>query len=245
MKKILIFGANSAVAQAVARLYAAEGASLYLVGRNNTKLSALEADLRARGQGLVVAESADLCRCDLHRDMIHRAKASLQGLDTIFVAHGELGNQTTAQESYAETFRLLEVNLLSVISILTTSANEFATAGQGTIAVITSVAGDRGRGTNYVYGTAKGGLSIFLSGLRNRLATSKVAVLDIKLGFVDTPMTSTFKKGPLWASPRGVAKPIKLAIDKRKDVVYVPGFWRLIMLIIRLIPEGIFKTLKI
>lgn len=245
MKKILIFGANSAVAQAVARLYAMEGANLYLVGRNKTKLSALEADLKARGQGLVFAESADLCRCDLHHDMIHRAKAALQGLDSILIAHGELGDQPTAQESYGETFRLLEVNLLSVLSILTTAANEFAAAGQGTIAVITSVAGDRGRGTNYVYGTAKGALSIFLSGLRNRLATSKVAVLDIKLGLVDTPMTSTFKKGPLWASPRGVAKPIKRAIDSRKDVVYVPGFWRLIMLIIRLIPERIFKTLKI
>ncbi len=245
MKKVLIFGANSAVAQSVARLYAAEGASLYVVGRNKTKLSVLQDDLKARGQGLVVTESADLCQYDLHRDIIHRAKASLQGLDSILIAHGELGDQTTAQESYAETFRLIEVNLLSAVSILTHAANEFAVAGQGTIAVITSVAGDRGRGTNYVYGTAKGALSIFLSGLRNRLAASKIAVLDIKLGLVDTPMTSEFKKGPLWASPRGVAKPIKQAMDNRKDIVYVPGFWRLIMLIIRLIPEAIFKTLKI
>jgi decaprenylphospho-beta-D-erythro-pentofuranosid-2-ulose 2-reductase len=115
----------------------------------------------------------------------------------------------------------------------------------GTIAVISSVAGDRGRKSNYVYGSAKGGLTIFLQGLRNALSGSGVHVLTIKPGFVDTPMTNDFTKGLLWAKPEKVAKDIKRAIDKKKNIIYTPWFWRWIMLIIRLIPESVFKKMNL
>jgi short-subunit dehydrogenase len=120
-----------------------------------------------------------------------------------------------------------------------------ATQGHGAIAVIGSVAGDRGRASNYVYGTAKAGLAAFTQGLRQRLSKSNVQVLLIKPGFVDTPMTQEFKKGFLWASPDQVAKDICRAVEKRKNVLYTPWFWALIMLIIQHIPESIFKRLKL
>jgi len=117
--------------------------------------------------------------------------------------------------------------------------------GKGSLAVISSVAGDRGRQSNYVYGAAKGMVSLFLQGLRNRLSKKNVQVLTIKPGFVDTPMTAAFTKGALWAKPEAVARGIVKAVDKRRDEVYLPGFWRLIMLLIRHIPESLFKKLSL
>jgi short-subunit dehydrogenase len=139
----------------------------------------------------------------------------------------------------------LQTNGTSVIALLTLLANRFEAQGHGTLAVIGSVAGDRGRQSNYVYGTAKGMLAIFLQGLRNRLHRRGVNVLTIKPGFVDTPMTAGFEKGPLWASPEQVASRIIVAIDKGWDVVYAPAFWRLIMLVITTIPERVFKRLSL
>jgi short-subunit dehydrogenase len=135
--------------------------------------------------------------------------------------------------------------LLSPIACLTWLANYFETRGKGNITVITSVAGDRGRQSNYIYGAAKGGLSIFLQGLRNRLAPKGVSVTTIKPGFIDTPMTAHIKKGPLFASPETVGKRIHQAMLKGESVVYTPFFWRFIMLIIQHIPEFIFKKMKL
>lgn len=137
------------------------------------------------------------------------------------------------------------VNFVSAASLLSHLANLMEKRRGGTIAVISSVAGDRGRQSNYVYGAAKAGLSAFASGLRNRLQKSGVSVVTIKPGFVDTPMTAHVKKGPLFATPEAVARGIVKAIDRRKDVVYVPGFWRPIMWLIRSIPERIFKRLSL
>jgi short-subunit dehydrogenase len=117
--------------------------------------------------------------------------------------------------------------------------------GTGTLAAISSVAGDRGRQSNYVYGTAKGAVSLFLQGLRNRLSKSGVRVLTIKPGFVDTPMTADFPKGALRAKPEQIARGIERAVEKGRDIIYLPSFWRLIMLVIRAIPEGIFKRLSL
>ena len=118
-------------------------------------------------------------------------------------------------------------------------------AAGGTIAVISSVAGDRGRGSNHAYGAAKAGLTAFCSGLRARMRTRRVHVVTVKPGFIDSPMTTHItRKGALWATPEAIANGIVDAIDKKRDVVYLPGFWRLIMLVIAHIPEGIFKRLK-
>ncbi|MCG8081658.1 MAG: SDR family NAD(P)-dependent oxidoreductase, partial [Candidatus Thiodiazotropha taylori] len=138
-----------------------------------------------------------------------------------------------------------EVNALTTISLLTNLANYFEAQQRGSIVVISSVAGDRGRQSNYVYGAAKGAVTIFLQGLRNRLTKSGVNVLTVKPGFVDTPMTADFPKGALWASSEKVAQDINKAIDAQKSVAYVPWFWRYIMLIIKSIPEMVFKKLSL
>ena len=139
----------------------------------------------------------------------------------------------------------MQTNALSVISLLTLLANHFEQQRHGCIAVISSVAGDRGRQSNYVYGTAKGALSIFLQGLRNRLHKSGVQVLTVKPGFVDTPMTASLPKGPLWATPEKVAEDIDKAIENKRNVLYTPSFWFLIMAIIKSVPESIFKRLSL
>ena len=159
------------------------------------------------------------------------------------IAHGTLPDQAECEASAALTRQALQVNALSVIELLTELANRLQAQGSGTLAVISSVAGDRGRKSNYVYGAAKGMVSIFLQGLRNRLHSHGVRVITIKPGFVDTPMTESFDKGVLWARPDRVARDIVSAIDKGRDVVYTPWFWRYILWVIRGIPEGVFKRL--
>ena len=245
MQKILILGANSAIAKSTARIWASRGAKLYLVGRSEKKLSALMQDLKARGNPNIFGESIDLTDFSQHDSLLARAKHQLGGIDLAFIAHGSLGDQKTAERSWEASKELLDVNFLSPASLSSRLANEFESSKHGHLCVITSVAGDRGRASNYVYGTAKGALSIFLSGLRNRLAVLNIAVTDLRLGFVDTPMTENYPKGPLWASPEVVAQGIVTAVERKKDVVYLPWFWCWIMMIIRNIPEKIFKRLKI
>lgn len=245
MRKIIIFGANSAIAQACARLWMERGNDLYLVGRDHKKLEALKTDLKLRGRSRVESFTLDLKNTEQHAALFKDAKDKLGSIDTIFLAHGILGDQKLAEANFKHASEILEINLLSSISLLTLGANEFEAQGKGQIAVITSVAGDRGRQSNYLYGTSKGALSIFLSGLRNRLASKRIGVTDLKLGFVDTPMTHSFKKGALWQKPESVAKKIVRAIDSNKSVAYTPWFWFWIMLIIKNIPEAIFKKLKL
>jgi short-subunit dehydrogenase len=169
----------------------------------------------------------------------------LGGLDTVLIAYGTLGDQKASAASVPETLEQLSTNFLSVVALGTLLANRLEAQRSGCLAVISSVAGERGRQSNYVYGTAKAGVSAFLQGLRNRLYPSGVQVLTIKPGFVDTPMTAGLKKGPLFASADAVARGIVRAVDRRKDVVYLPAFWAPIMALIRAIPEGIFKRMKL
>ena len=161
------------------------------------------------------------------------------------IAHGVLGEQSDAQAEYAATENILKTNLLSPVSLITWLANYFEERKDGTLAVISSVAGDRGRKSNYVYGASKGALNIFLDGVRNRIDRAGVQVLTIRPGFVATPMTAHIPQGPLFATPAQVARGILHAMQRRKDVAYVPGFWALIMFVIRSIPEGIFKNLDL
>lgn len=245
MKKILIVGATSAIARETARCFAAEGASLFLVARDPVKLEAVVNDLKARGAARVESFEMDANDFDRHGLILHEAEEILEGLDVVFIAHGTLPDQKVCEASFEKTEEELRTNFLSIVSLVTRVANDFEKKGAGTIAVITSVAGDRGRPSNYVYGAAKGATSIFLSGLRARLFKSNVAVVDIRPGFVDTPMTASIKKNPLFASPEAVGRGIYKAILKRKDVVYLPWFWCGILAAIRMIPERIFKRLSL
>lgn len=240
-QKILIIGATSAIAEAAARQYAARGASLYLLARNAERMVALAADLKIRGAIAVGHATFDANDFGSHEAALDRAIAEMQGIDVALIAHGTLGDQKACEKSFESTLRELNTNAISVISLLTHLANRLEAQRGGTIAVISSVAGDRGRQSNYVYGTAKGAVTIFLQGLRNRLCKSGVHVVTVKPGFVDTPMTASFKKGLLWAQPEAVASGILKAIDARRNEVYLPFFWRYIMMIIRAVPEAIFK----
>lgn len=245
MSNILILGATSAIAKHTSRLFAADEHHLYLVARNEGKLKSMQQDMRVRGATEVHYESLDLADDSQHEELIKRATEKMGTIDTVLIAYGTLGNQKQCEESYVNTLKELQVNSLSVISLLTLLANQFEQQKSGTIAVISSPSGDRGRQSNYIYGTAKGALTIFMQGLRNRLAKSKVHVLTIKPGFVDTPMTRDFKKGLLWVSPEVISKGIYTAIRKKREVVYLPFFWRYIMFIIKSIPEKIFKHLSL
>ena len=245
MRKVLIVGATSAIAEAVARLLAAQGDLLYLVGRRAEALEAIAADLRVRGAARVQTEVMDANAIERHASLLDHADVALGGLDTVLIAHGTLSDQAACQQSVALTFQELHTNALSVIALLTLIANHFEAQRVGTIAVISSVAGDRGRQSNYVYGTAKAAVSTFLSGLRQRLYKSGVRVVTIKPGFVDTPMTRDFSKGLLWAKPERVARDIVRAMENGKDVVYTPGFWWAIMQLIKSIPEFVFRRLSL
>lgn len=245
MQKILIIGANSAIAEACAKRFAAQGHSLYLLARNSARLESLAQDLRVRGAAAVHCATFEANALETHQALLEQVKAQLNGLDRVLIAHGTLSDQQACEQSVELTLQELQTNALSVIALLTLLANHFEQQRHGSIAVIGSVAGDRGRQSNYIYGTAKGALSIFLQGLRNRLHKSGVQVLTIKPGFVDTPMTAAFPKGPLWATPEKVAQDIDKAIEKKRDVLYTPGFWLLIMQIIKSVPEQLFKRLSL
>lgn len=245
MKKVLVLGATSAIAQATVRLLAARGAALYLVGRNAQRLAAVAEDARTRGASKVESEALDLDDFSQHGPLVERAVAALGGLDGALLAHGVLGDAKAAERSWEEAERILRTNFLSAVSLLTPLANYLEAQRQGTLVVISSVAGDRGRQSNYVYGASKGGLSTFLQGLRNRLARSGVAVVTVKPGFVDTPMVAHLKKSALFASAESVGRGVLRAADARKDVVYLPGYWGLIMFVVRCIPERLFKRLKL
>lgn len=244
MKKILVIGATSAIAEATARLWAGQGHRLYLLGRDGQRLQAIAADLQVRG-----AESAQHALLDVndfgqHLPMLELAIEAMGGIDIVLLAHGTLGDQRRCERDAGAALRELETNAISVILLLTHLGNRFEAQRHGTIAAIGSVAGERGRQSNYVYGTAKSAVSTFTQGLRNRLYRSGVQVLTIKPGFVDTPMTAQFAKSALWSTPDAVARSIDRAIEKRRDVIYTPWFWFGIMCLIRLIPERIFKTLR-
>ena len=245
MKRILIVGATSAIAEATARVLAARGHAIYLVARNEPRVAAIAADLAVRGSCRVGSEVLDVNDYAQHQLMLQRAESFLGGLDTVLIAHGTLSDQQACQESVELTLREMQTNGLSVISLLTLVASRFETRCAGTIAVISSVAGDRGRGSNYVYGSAKALVTAFMSGLRQRLRRTAVAVVTIKPGFVDTPMTAAFKKGLLWARPEYVAAGIVRAMDRQSATVYLPAFWLPIMMIIRAIPESLFRRLSL
>jgi decaprenylphospho-beta-D-erythro-pentofuranosid-2-ulose 2-reductase len=242
---ILALGATSAIAEATLRIFAERGARFFLVARNADRLNAVAADLSTRGAAHVATFVMDLDDTAAHPAMLTAASESLGTIELALLAHGILGDQLEAEASYPVTEAILGTNFMAPVSLITWLANYFEASRQGTLAVISSVAGDRGRKSNYVYGASKGALNVFLDGVRNRIDRSGVQVLTIKPGFVATPMTAHLPQNPLFAPPAAVARGIVKAIEKHKDVVYVPAFWALIMLIIRAVPRSIFKKLNL
>jgi short-subunit dehydrogenase len=243
--RVLIVGATSAIARETARAFAAEGARLFLTGRDRARLAAVADDLRVRGASDTAIAVLDVRDVSRHAAVLDEARREWDGLDVVLVAHGVLPDQRRCEESAAETLSALEVNFTAAAALLTLVASLLEAQRQGCLAVITSVAGDRGRRSNYVYGAAKGGLHTFLQGVRNRLHPTGVAVVEVKPGFVDTPMTAHLTKNRLFASPRRVGRAVHRAILRRRDVVYVPWFWRLVMTGVKLLPERVFKRLKL
>jgi short-subunit dehydrogenase len=243
--KIMIIGATSALAHETAKHFARNGAELFLVGRSSEKLEVVASDLKVRGARRIETCLLDLGDLARHRELWDRALAALGELDVLLIAYGTLGDQLKCELSVEETLREFNNNCTSVISLLTLSANYFEQRRRGCIAVISSVAGDRGRKSNYVYGTAKAALTTFLQGLRNRLSSSGVTVVTVKPGFVATPMTAHMKRGLLMADGQTVGQGIYEAVMKRKDVVYLPWFWQPIMFIVKSIPESLFKRLSL
>jgi decaprenylphospho-beta-D-erythro-pentofuranosid-2-ulose 2-reductase len=244
-KKILVLGATSGIAEATCRIWAAQGARLFLVARNEEKLAAVAADLTTRGASYVDTAVADLDDTAQHPALLAHAINSLTGMDIAYLTHGILGEQPQAEQDFAHAEQILHTNFIAPVSMLTWLANYCVQRHAGVLAVISSVAGDRGRKSNYLYGSSKAGLSAFLGGLRNRIDREGVTVLTIKPGPTKTAMTSGMKGSEKFAEVSAVAKSIAAAIDKRSDALYVPFKWQPIMFVIRNIPESIFKKLNL
>jgi len=243
-RKILVLGATSSIAQEVERLLATDRSELLLVARSEERLAALAADLLARGARSVQTFAADLEDIRRHNDILAWAQNRCPDLDTILLAYGTMFDQKDCEGSVELAVRQLYNNFVSAAALLTIFANHFEQKREGCIAVITSVAGERGRRSNYVYGSAKGGLSLFVQGLRSRLYPSGVRVITIKPGPVKTRMTDHMSNRRIFADAAQVAGDIHRALKRGKpEILYTPWQWRYIMLVIRMIPERFFKRL--
>ena len=246
MQKIVILGATSAIAQATQRLLARNGKEMLLVARSPERLSLLRSDLLARGAQAVEIFCADFNEISRHEEIMRFAEERLPGFDTVLLAFGTLLDPEQSARSVELSLQEWNSNFISAAALLMLFANHFERRRSGCIAAITSVAGDRGRRSNYIYGTAKGALSIFLQGLRSRLHPAGVRVITIKPGPVDTPMTAHMRKGLTFAKPEVVGRDIYRALEHdSRDVLYTPRYWRYIMAAIRMVPERIFKRLAI
>lgn len=243
MPTLLVLGATSDMAIAIAKKFAAEGYRLQLAARNVSRLSRLQADLSiSRG-----------VECSLHEfdaEAVNTHAAFFSALpeqpDITICVFGYLGNQPLGQSDWTECHHILQINYVGAVAILNLVANAYEAQGKGTIVGISSVAGERGRQSNYLYGSAKAGFTAYLSGLRNRLFKNNVHVLTVQPGFVYTRMTEGMPLPKLLtATPEIVAGAVYHAVVKKKNVIYVKWFWRWIMLIIKSIPEFMFKKMKL
>lgn len=243
MSYVLIIGAKSDIAKEIARIYARHGYHLYLTGRNIDSLQEFANDIKIRNDVDVQLKTLDVTIFDSHQDFYQSLSPKPEG---VIVVSGYMAEQAICENDFSETLNTINVNYIGAVSLLNIFANNFEQRKQGFIVGISSVAGDRGRKTNYIYGSAKAGFTAYLSGLRNRLHQSNVKVLTVKPGFVNTQMTKDLdlpKK--LTAEPSTIAKAIYSAQQKGKNTLYSKRVWWLIMLIIKLIPESIFKRMSI
>jgi len=247
-ERVLILGATSLIAQHVARIYAARGARLHLVARNPEKLAAVCASLAGNGADTAAIPALTSQTADL--DVTHAADAliatawdTLGGIDVAVIAHGALGDQLGTEKDWGQAEAVLRTNFLSAVALLIPLANRMEEAGRGHLAVMTSVAGERGRPRNYTYGAAKGALTVYLQGMRTRLWQRGVRVSSLKIGPTDTPMTATHAKNMLFARPEDVAAGLVHAVDRGGGEVYLPWFWRWIIMGVRHAPERLVQRL--
>jgi decaprenylphospho-beta-D-erythro-pentofuranosid-2-ulose 2-reductase len=245
MTRIVVLGALSDIAEATCRLYAAEGAHLLLAGRDKSRLLAVAGDLRVRGAAQVEIDAGDLAEMDAE-ECLSRWSTVLGGTDLVLLAYGALGNQRAFEHDLSAAAKLIDTNFRSAALWCLAAANQLESQKHGTLVVIGSVAGDRGRQSNYLYGATKGGLGILVQGIAHRLAPIGARAMLVKPGFVDTAMTAHIpNKGALWASPEKVAALIKHAASRGGPLVYAPGYWRIIMSIIKCVPSRIFHRTKL
>lgn len=245
MQKVVVLGATSGIALEVQRQLAQRGCELLLVARSPERLAVLESDLLARGAKQVLTCAADLASIQHHAKIFDYARYSFPGFDTVLLAYGSMHDQKDSETSVDILLDELNVNFVSASAVLTLFAADLEQRRTGCIAAITSVAGDRGRRSNYVYGSAKGALSLFLQGLRSRLHPAGVKVITIKPGPVQTPMTDHLPNAARFAEPGVVARDIVRALERRSpDVLYTPKIWRYVMTAVEHIPETIFKRLS-
>ena len=245
--KIIILGATSAIAEATARLYAGEGAELLLVARQPERLAAIAADLKLRGAARVETATRDLADTDGVADAFAGFVATLGGVDHVLLAYGVRGDQKSIEHDPAAAQTSLTVNFTSAAAWALVAAEALERQGRGSLVVLGSVAGDRGRRANFIYGAAKAGLATLVEGIAHRFATSGPRAVIVKPGPVITPMTEAFanRKGSMWSMPDAVASIVRRAADSGGPVIYAPRFWRWIMLVIRSLPSALFNRLEI
>jgi len=243
MPTVLILGAGSDMAIAIAREFARQKYDVQLAARNAASLTALQQDLKIRYEVAASCHAFDATDFNSHPGFYEGLPVKP---DVTICVFGYLGDQEKGQTDWTEAARIIHTNYTGAVSILNVVATDYAARKQGVIVGISSVAGERGRQSNYIYGSAKAGFTAYLSGLRNRLFHAGVHVMSVQPGFVYTRMTENLTLPPLLtAQPQDVAVAVYKGVLSRKNVLYVKWFWRYIMLIIKMIPEGIFKKLKL
>ena len=240
VKRVLILGATSAIAEAAARIWASRGARLALVARNGERVEAIAADLKVRGASEVITVVLDCAVADAGAELDAIA-GRLGEVDVVLVAYGVLGNQKHLEIDPQAVAELFRTNFTSAAAWCLAAARIFEEQKHGSLVVIGSVAGDRGRKSNYIYGSSKAGLGVLVQGIAHRLAHHGARAVLIKPGFVDTPMTAAVgRKGLLWAKPATIGEIIVRSAAKGGPIIYAPAFWRLVMYIIRIVPASIF-----
>lgn len=245
MSNYLIIGATSLIAQKYCELIVQQGGKVYLVARDEEKLDVVKMHLSTLSPGSIIGSfCCDLNEQASYEHALHEIFRD-RAIHTTLISAGMLGNMIEAENNTKRALEIINTNYVSIVALLIRLSHLYELQGFGSIAVITSVAGERGRISNYIYGSSKGGLSIFLSGLRLKMLRFNVFVTDLKLGPVFTPMTAHLKRNFLWTNPSSVAKTIDHCIKTRKPVCYIPFYWRWIMLIIKLLPDFLFKRLKV
>lgn len=242
MEKVVIFGATSRIAQELGRQFASENAEIFLVGRGRDRLELLQNDLLARGAHSIQVQEHDFLNQEAVELLVETIKKKMSTVDVIVLAFGVLGQPEKTHSDFRRADEVIQTNLNASIALCLASRTLLQQGS--TLAYLSSVAGDRARRSNFVYGASKAGMNFFLDGYRLELLDAGIYVTNIKLGPVNTPMTMVLKSLPFMISPENAAENIRAAIKAKKREAYIPSIWFWIMTVIRLLPFSIFKKLN-